>query len=46
MKLTACMLLDYGGAWIIDVVLKRALADVKPRESESLRPHVRRTLLS
>lgn len=28
------MVLDYAGAWIVDVVLKRALADVKPRESE------------
>lgn len=29
------MILDYGGAWLVDVVLKRTLADVRPRESES-----------
>lgn len=28
------MVLDYAGAWIVDIVLKRTLADVKPRESE------------
>ena len=34
MKLTIIMLLDYGGAWAIDKVLKRSLADIKPRPSK------------
>lgn len=34
MKLTIIMILDYGGAWAIDKVLKRSLADIKPRPSE------------
>lgn len=36
MRLTICMILDYGGAWLVDIVLKRTLADVQPRESESM----------
>jgi hypothetical protein len=28
------MVLDYCGAWFVDIVLKKTLADVQPRESE------------
>lgn len=27
------MVLDYAGAWFVDIFLKRTLADVKPRAS-------------
>jgi hypothetical protein len=30
------MVLDYCGAWFVDIVLKKTLADVQPRESESV----------
>merc|ERR1711939_501134 len=30
-KLTTLMVVDYGGAWLVDKVLKRSLADVSPK---------------
>lgn len=28
-----CMVLDYGGAWLVDIMLKRTLADMEPKPS-------------
>lgn len=34
-KLTIIMVLDYGGAYAVDKLLKRTLADIQPKASES-----------
>lgn len=35
LKLTTCMVIDYVGAWAVNSVLKRTLADVSPKPSKS-----------
>ncbi|KAK5996900.1 Endoplasmic reticulum transmembrane helix translocase [Cladobotryum mycophilum] len=37
-KMTVCMILDYGLCWVIEVILKKAFSDYRPRDIAERRP--------